>query len=76
MARLPKNFEGSPPSLSQPAIIWYEGESCIGLPPMVVPPCPNMRFVVVWLEGPGGEFDKPAHIRCRDRRAICMYECG
>ncbi len=39
--------------------MWYEGESCIGLPAMFVPPGPNMRFVVDWLEGPDGELEKP-----------------
>lgn len=53
----PKVVDNSPPSLSQPAIMWYEGESCIGLPPMAVPPCPNIRLVVVWLDGPEGELE-------------------
>lgn len=45
----------SQPSLSQPAIMWYDGESWAGLPPMLDPPGPNMRFVVDWLERLRGE---------------------
>lgn len=55
-----QNCMYAPPSLSQPAIMWYEGESCIGLPPMVALPAPNMRFVVDWLEDP----EKP--VKCEN----------